>query len=138
MKYYVLAFKKAIDFQGRANRPEFWSWPFEKNKEFGGLGGPQIKDEFELDFSYDKDTFINGNTTLNVVATNINLNRSQALRIAIMAQDGLARAIRPVHTPFDGDIVFVLSTSEKKLPNLSPHEITQTVSYTHLTLPTKA
>ncbi len=50
------------------------------------------------------------NTTLAVVATNVALDQGGAKRLAIMAQDGLARAIRPVHTPFDGDIVFALST----------------------------
>ena len=45
-------------------------------------------------------------TALVVVATNAALSKSQVRRLAIMAQDGLARAIRPVHTPLDGDIVF--------------------------------
>jgi L-aminopeptidase/D-esterase-like protein len=46
------------------------------------------------------------NTTIAVVATNARLNKARALRVAIMAQDGLARAIDPVHTMFDGDTVF--------------------------------
>ncbi len=50
------------------------------------------------------------NTTIAVVATDAPLGRSGCLRFAIMAQDGLARAIRPAHTPFDGDTVFALST----------------------------
>jgi L-aminopeptidase/D-esterase-like protein len=50
------------------------------------------------------------NTTLVAVATNLLLTRGQAKRLAIMAQDGLARAIRPVHSPFDGDSVFALAT----------------------------
>ena len=50
------------------------------------------------------------NTTLCVVATDAVLTKAQAQRVAIMAHDGFARAIRPVHTPFDGDVVFVLST----------------------------
>jgi L-aminopeptidase/D-esterase-like protein len=49
------------------------------------------------------------NTTLGVVATNARLTKGQAQRVAIMAQDGLARAIEPVHTMFDGDTVFCLS-----------------------------
>jgi L-aminopeptidase/D-esterase-like protein len=53
------------------------------------------------------------NTTLAVVATDLALTRADALRIAVMAQDGLARAIDPVHTPFDGDTVFVLSTRRR-------------------------
>src|SRR6266704_3354350 len=50
------------------------------------------------------------NTTIAVVATNAPLDRSGCRRLAIMAQDGLAQAIRPAHTPFDGDTVFALST----------------------------
>jgi L-aminopeptidase/D-esterase-like protein len=50
------------------------------------------------------------NTTIAVVATDASLDKSGCRRLAIMAQDGLARAIRPVHTPFDGDTVFALST----------------------------
>jgi len=50
------------------------------------------------------------NTTIAVVATDAALGKGGCRRLAIMAQDGLARAIRPVHTPFDGDTVFALST----------------------------
>jgi L-aminopeptidase/D-esterase-like protein len=49
------------------------------------------------------------NTTIAVVATDAALDKSQCRRLAIMAQDGLAQAIRPAHTPFDGDTVFALS-----------------------------
>ncbi len=51
-----------------------------------------------------------GNTTIAVVATDAVLDKGGCRRLAIMAQDGLARAIRPVHTPFDGDTVFALAT----------------------------
>jgi L-aminopeptidase/D-esterase-like protein len=51
-----------------------------------------------------------GNTTLAVVATNATLTKAQATRVATMAQDGLARTIEPVHTPWDGDTVFALAT----------------------------
>ena len=61
------------------------------------------------------DGSISLNTTLCVVATDAALTKAQAQRVAIMAQDGFARAIRPVHTPFDGDVVFVLSTGEIRL-----------------------
>jgi L-aminopeptidase/D-esterase-like protein len=56
------------------------------------------------------------NTTIAVVATDATLSRIEARRFAIMARDGMARAIRPVHTPFDGDTVFALSTGKKALP----------------------
>ncbi|MCS6985924.1 MAG: P1 family peptidase [Sphingomonadaceae bacterium] len=51
-------------------------------------------------------------TTLACVATDVALSRAAARRLAGMAHDGLARAIRPIHTPFDGDTVFALSLAE--------------------------
>ncbi len=53
------------------------------------------------------------NTCIGVIATDAMLTRAQARRVAMMAHDGLARAIRPVHTPFDGDTLFVLSTARE-------------------------
>jgi L-aminopeptidase/D-esterase-like protein len=50
------------------------------------------------------------NTTLAVVATNARLTKTEAKRVAQMAHDGYARAIAPVHTPVDGDAIFVLAT----------------------------
>ena len=50
------------------------------------------------------------NTTLAVVATNVDWTPAQATKVAQMAQSGLARAIRPAHMPFDGDTVFALGT----------------------------
>jgi L-aminopeptidase/D-esterase-like protein len=57
-----------------------------------------------------------GNTTLAVVATDAILDKTQALKVAQMAHDGLARAIRPAHTMFDGDTIFCLATGRKALP----------------------
>jgi L-aminopeptidase/D-esterase-like protein len=51
------------------------------------------------------------NTTLGVVATSAPLTKAAATRVARMAQDGLGRAIVPAHTPFDGDLVFVVATA---------------------------
>ena len=53
------------------------------------------------------------NTTLGVVASNLNWTKPQAAKVAQMAHDGLARAIRPAHMPFDGDTVFALGTGGK-------------------------
>jgi len=50
------------------------------------------------------------NTTIGVVATNATLTKTQATKVAQMAHDGLARAISPVHTPDDGDVVFAIAT----------------------------
>jgi len=59
------------------------------------------------------------NTTLAVVATDARLTKAEATKLAQMAQDGLARAIRPVHTPFDGDTVFTLATVRRAGPALA-------------------
>ena len=62
------------------------------------------------------------NTTIAVVATDAALDKGGCRRLAIMAQDGLARAIRPVHTPFDGDTVFALATGAG--PQVEPAALT--------------
>jgi L-aminopeptidase/D-esterase-like protein len=55
------------------------------------------------------------NTSIGVVATNVTLTKSEATKVAQMAHDGLARAIRPTHTPWDGDTLFALSTGSVTL-----------------------
>lgn len=65
---------------------------------------------------------IGRHTTLGVVATNARLTKAQARKVAQMAHDGLARAIRPVHTLFDGDAVFALATGEVEAA--SPGDVT--------------
>ena len=55
-----------------------------------------------------------GNTVIGAVATNAKLTKAQATKIAQMAQDGIARTIRPAHTMLDGDVIFALSTGTKK------------------------
>lgn len=54
--------------------------------------------------------FAGANTTIAAVATNMTLDKAGCTRLALMAQDGFARALRPIHTPFDGDTIFALST----------------------------
>jgi L-aminopeptidase/D-esterase-like protein len=56
------------------------------------------------------------NTTIAVVATTARLDKAQATKVAQMAHDGLARTITPVHTPLDGDTVFVLSLPSTDMP----------------------
>lgn len=53
------------------------------------------------------------NTSIGAIMTDLPLNKAAALRVAMMAHDGLARAIRPIHTPFDGDSIFTLSTASE-------------------------
>ncbi len=54
------------------------------------------------------------NTVIGVIATNAGLDKEHINFVAMMAQDGLARAIRPAHTLLDGDTIFALSTGKKK------------------------
>ncbi|GAB4217315.1 MAG: P1 family peptidase [Roseiflexaceae bacterium] len=59
------------------------------------------------------------NTTLGVVITDALLDKAGCTRLAQMAQDALARTIRPIHTPFDGDIVFAAATGTRPAPHLA-------------------
>jgi len=61
----------------------------------------------------DRQSSLPSNTTLGVVATNASLNKEQANKLAQMAQDGIARAINPSHTMYDGDTIFALSLGDK-------------------------
>lgn len=98
----------------------FWAWPFEINGEFGGRvpSGPAGAVE-----PLPNDSRLAGlgrltpgaNTTLALVAVNADLTPGECLRLAIMAQDGLSRAIRPAHTPFDGDVVFTAASGAVSL-----------------------
>jgi L-aminopeptidase/D-esterase-like protein len=72
------------------------------------FGAPAITDEQST-----------SNTTLAVIATNARLTKTQATKLAQMAQNGLPRAIRPVHTPFDGDAVFALSVGDHPPPHMT-------------------
>ncbi|MGI9504265.1 MAG: P1 family peptidase, partial [Geminicoccaceae bacterium] len=91
----------------------FWAWPFEQDREFGGRRPGSAHVNPALDDCFPDE--LAGNTTLIVVATDAALSKGEAKRVAIMAHDGIARAIRPVHTPYDGDTVFVLATGAHDL-----------------------
>jgi D-aminopeptidase len=93
----------------------FWAAPFEQNGEFGGRGWPQAFSAEALALRSKGQPA--QSTTLAVVATDAILSKAQAKRLAVMAQTGLARAIYPVHTPLDGDIVFAAAMGEKPLPD---------------------
>jgi L-aminopeptidase/D-esterase-like protein len=98
-----------------ADGRSFWAAPFELDGEFGGLGAAGLSAGPD-DWGLAKAPPAPRNTTLACVATDVALTPAQARRVAIMAQDGLARAIRPVHAPFDGDVVFALSTARRPPP----------------------
>ncbi len=93
----------------------FWAAPLERGKEFGGLGSPHPWTEGAsrpaLKFAAPEPT----NTTLCVVATDAALSHAHCKRLATMAGAGMARAIFPVFTPYDGDIVFALATGKMRL-----------------------
>ncbi|HYR25016.1 MAG TPA: P1 family peptidase, partial [Aquabacterium sp.] len=55
------------------------------------------------------------NTTLAVIACNADLSSVECKRIAMMAHDGMARAVRPAHTPFDGDTVFAVASGQQAI-----------------------
>ena len=91
----------------------FWAAPFEQDKEFGGCGLPSAIPADALEPRIKGGA--GANTTLVVVATDAVLTKAQANRLAVMAQTGLARAIYPVHTPLDGDVLFTAATGMKPL-----------------------
>jgi L-aminopeptidase/D-esterase-like protein len=55
-----------------------------------------------------------GHTVIGVVASNARLSKEETNKVAQMAHDGLARAVRPAHTMFDGDTLFALATGQKR------------------------
>jgi D-aminopeptidase len=109
----ALAVVNAVGSVTVGSGPWFWAAPFEQHGEFGGLGLPN---PFPAD-ALEPRTKITPrvSTTLVAVATDAVLSKAQAKRLAIMAQSGLSRAIYPVHTPLDGDVVFAVSTGRKPL-----------------------
>jgi D-aminopeptidase len=95
----------SVTFPGR---PYFWAAPFEVDGEYGAKGWPARVTPDML-----APRLKGGpaeSTTIAVVATDATLTKAQAKHLAVMAQDGLARAIYPIHTPLDGDTVFAAAT----------------------------
>jgi L-aminopeptidase/D-esterase-like protein len=112
----------AVNSVGSAVMPDgqtYWAWPFEFDAEFGGGPPPQrtsAPDPAPEDSRLGLVRMQPGaNTTLGVVACSAALTSAECKRIAMMAQDGIARAVRPAHTPFDGDTIFTLSGGSLKL-----------------------
>jgi D-aminopeptidase len=94
--------------------PWFWAAPFEREAEFGACGFPSPLPDGAL-AAVTKGT-PQASTTLAVVATDAILSKPEAKRLAVMAQVGLARAIYPIHTPLDGDVVFAVATGRNPAP----------------------
>ncbi|MGO8740538.1 P1 family peptidase [Rhodoblastus sp.] len=105
----------AVNAVGQATMgatPYFWAAPYERDGEFGRLGWPAALPEGALTLK------MKGaapkNTNIAIVATDAALTKAQARRMAVMAQDGLARALRPVHAAMDGDTVFAAATGRAR------------------------
>ena len=93
--------------------PHFWAAPCEVGAEFGGLGQPAHVPPEALRLRMKGGS--PPSTTIALVVTDAVLTKAQAKRLAIMADDGLARAIRPAHAPMDGDTVFAVATLQKPM-----------------------
>lgn len=96
------------------DQKNFFASPFEIDGEYGGHGsGSGYQPLLRTDR---RDPPVAGaNTTLAIIATDAKLTKAQAKRMAVIAHTGMARAIIPSHTPFDGDLVFVAATGKKEL-----------------------
>ena len=106
----VNAFGSATVPGGRA----FWAGAFEIGDEFGGLGPAAARvPPFTPRPMKPGPADPGANTTIAIVATDAALDKAAARRMAEAAQDGLARAIHPAHTPFDGDLVFAVATGAR-------------------------
>ncbi|MDR1905366.1 MAG: P1 family peptidase [Clostridiales bacterium] len=84
----------------------------------GAKAGGEFVDTMKLltggAFSADVENLRGKNTTIGCILTNAKLNKEQANKLADIAHDGYAEAIRPVHTMFDGDTIFAMASGEKK------------------------
>ncbi len=109
----------AVNALGQAtigDGPHFWAAPYERDGEFGGRGLPVFDRSGAPPFRT-KGTRVE-NTTICVVATDAPLTKAQCKRLAVVAQGGLALALRPAHAALDGDVVFAAATA------LNPHPVT--------------
>ena len=97
---------------------EFYAGYLEVGQEFGGLKRPFMADAGTAAAVAMADPEAVKNTVIACVATNVRLTKAQAQKVAEMAQDGVARAVRPSHTMFDGDTVFTLATGLLDLDTL--------------------
>ncbi|MCT2540515.1 P1 family peptidase [Sedimentimonas flavescens] len=107
----------AVNALGQATvgeQPQFWAAPWELQGEFGGLGAaasyPAAHEPAPMKRMGEA-------TTIAIVATDAILTQAQAQRMAVAAHDGMARALVPSHTPFDGDLVFAAATGARALPD---------------------
>ena len=106
----AIAVVNAVGSATIGDGPWFWAAPYEQGTEFGGRGCPA---------AFDVSPRLKGRTgtgtTIGLVATDAVLTKPQAMRLAIMAHDGLARAVLPAHAPLDGDTIFAAATGLRPL-----------------------
>jgi L-aminopeptidase/D-esterase-like protein len=121
VKVASLAVVNALGTTTVGDGPWFWAAPFEVDGEYGGRGLPAsfTADMLKMRIKGGPAATAGENTTLAVVVTDADLTKTQAKRLAMIAQTGFARAIYPVHAPMDGDVVFAASTGERKLDPLA-------------------
>jgi D-aminopeptidase len=111
----ALAVVNAVGSVVVGDGPWFWAAPWERGHEYGGCGFPSPLPPGAL--VPRTKLGVRESTTLAVVATDAALTKPQLKRVAVMAQTGLGRAIHPVHTPLDGDVVFAVATGRKPAPD---------------------
>lgn len=92
----------------------FWAAPWELGDEFGGLG---LSGPFDGGHEPPLAKRLGEATTIAIVATDAALDKAALTRLATAAHDGMARAIVPSHTPYDGDLVFAAATGARPLPD---------------------
>jgi D-aminopeptidase len=109
----AIAIVNAVGTAVIGDGPHFWAAPCEVAGEFGGLGLPAHMPQGALDLTLKRAA--PPSTTIALIATDARLSKAEVKRIAIMADDGLARAIRPAHAPMDGDSVIAVATQAKPL-----------------------
>ena len=105
----------AVNALGAANvgdTANFWAAPFEIGSEFGNVGpaADYPNDPFSIKRLHPREA-----TTVAIVATDARLSQAEATRLAVAAHDGIARALVPSHTLFDGDLVFAAATGTRPL-----------------------
>jgi L-aminopeptidase/D-esterase-like protein len=140
----ALAIVNAVGSPLIGTGPWFWAAPFEQGDEFGGLGWPAAIDASlrlkggpgiatsavgvsgmgTLATGALRAGAVGTSTTIGLVATDAALTKAQAHRLAIMAHDGLARAVLPAHAPLDGDTIFAAATGHRPLVEAIP-ELTE-------------
>jgi D-aminopeptidase len=108
----ALAAVNAVGMATIGDSPHFWAGAYEQGSEFGGRGWPEKVPPAALALRFKGQPVEATATTIALVATDARLTKAECKRLAIMANDGLGRALRPVHAPSDGDTVFAAATAK--------------------------